>query len=209
MNEKTKRLTTTGVLIALATILSLIKVFEWPFGGSITLASMVPIVVLGYKYGVKWGLFSGLVYGILQAILGATTTSAFAGQKVINIILIALIDYLIAFSVVGLSGMFKGKIKNDTVSIALGGGIAVLLRLAAHFTSGLILWGSYAEWFFTDVMNNGSGEKILNTFSGTSLAALYSLIYNAAYMIPEMIITVVVVIVLMAVKPIRKNIVES
>ncbi|MBQ9228454.1 MAG: energy-coupled thiamine transporter ThiT [Eubacterium sp.] len=217
MNAKTKRLTTTGVLIALGTILSLVKVFEWFFGGSITLASMVPLCVLGYMYGVKWGLFSGFIFSVIQAILGATSSQAFAGmydsenptKSVLQIVAMALLDYIVAFSVIGLSGMFKNKIKNPTASIALGSGVAVLLRLAAHFLSGFILWGSYAEWFFTDVMANGSGEKILNTFSGNALAALYSLIYNAAYMIPELIITVVVVVVLMSVKPLRKYIVNT
>ena len=79
MNKNTKKIVTCGVLIALATVLSFIKVYELPYGGSITLFSMVPIVVLGYKYGVKWGVFSGVIYSVLQAILGATQSNAFAG----------------------------------------------------------------------------------------------------------------------------------
>ncbi|MGN0522572.1 MAG: energy-coupled thiamine transporter ThiT [Eubacterium sp.] len=212
MNNKTKKLVTTGVLIALGTILSMIKVFDLPYGGSITLFGMVPIVILGYKYGVKWGVFSGLIYSILQAILGATTSQAFAGmydpdaalKSVVNIVLMALLDYIVAFTVLGLSGMFKGKIKNHTAAITVGSAVAVLLRLAAHFISGWILWGSYAEWFFTDVMNNSFGQSILNNLSGQALSAVYSLVYNSCYMLPELAVTVVGVLAVMAVKPLRK-----
>lgn len=217
MNSKTKRLTTTGILIALSAILAFIKVYELPYGGSITLAGMVPIIILGYKYGVKWGLFSGFVYSIIEAILGATATQAFAGmydpehaaKSVFNIALMAFLDYIVAFTVLGLSGMFKGKIKNDTAALTLGGITAVLLRLATHFVSGFILWGSYAEWFFTDVMKNDLGKSILANYSGTGLAMLYSFIYNASYMLPNLAVTVVAILALMAVKPLRKYIVDD
>ena len=217
MNSKTKRLTTTGVLIALSAILAFIKVYELPYGGSITLAGMVPIIILGYKYGVKWGLFSGFVYSIIEAILGATTSQAFAGmydpehaaKSVINIVLMAFLDYIVAFTVLGLSGMFKGKIKNDTAAITVGGTVIVLLRLLAHFFSGFILWGSYAEWFVTDVMNNSFGKSILANFSGSALAAIYSIVYNASYMLPNLAVTDVAILALMSVKPLRKYIVDD
>lgn len=217
MNNKTKRLTTTGVLIALATVLSLITPYKLLYGGSITLASMVPIVILGYMYGIKWGLFSGFVFSVIQAILGATSSQAFAGMydskhvaaSILKIVAMALLDYIIAFSVLGLSGMFKGKIKNDTAAIALGGGIAVFLRFVTHFASGVILWGSYAERFFTEKMNNDFGHNILAKYSGTSLAAIYSAIYNGSFMLPELIITVAVVLILISVKPIRNQVINQ
>ena len=217
MKPSTKKLTTTGVLIALGTILSVIKVFDLPYGGSITLAGMVPVILLGYKYGMKWGLFSGFVYSLLQMILGATTSQAFAGMydsgaplvSVLKIAAMAFLDYIVAFTVIGLSGMFKGKIKNDTAAIACGGAVAVLWRLAAHFLSGWILWGSYAEWFFTDVMNNNFGKSVLANFSGQALAVVYSAVYNASYMLPELGITVAAVLALMAVKPLRRYITQE
>lgn len=217
MNNKTKRLTTTGVLIALATVLSIITVYKLPYGGSITAASMVPIVILGYMYGIKWGLFSGFVYAIIQAILGATASQAFAGMydsehvaaSILKIVAMALLDYIVAFSVLGLSGMFKGKIKNDTAAITLGSSAAVFLRFLAHFASGWILWGSYAEWFFTEQMNNNFGKSILANFSGQGLAAIYSLVYNGSYMLPELIITVAAVLILISVKPIRNQVINQ
>jgi thiamine transporter len=217
MNTKTKKIATIGVLIALGVILSMITVYKLPYGGSITLAGMVPVVILGYKYGTKWGLFSGFVFSIIQAILGATASQAFAGmydpdnaaKSVVNIIAMALLDYIVAFAVLGLSGMFKNKIKNHTAALSLGAGIAVLLRFAAHFISGVLLWGSYAEWFFTEQMNNAFGQKVLSSFSGTSLAVVYSFVYNGSYMLPELIITVIVCTVLVSIKPLRQYIVNE
>lgn len=207
-NRNTLRLVTSGVFIALSSVLSLIIIFKLPYGGSITLLSMLPIMVLGYMYGIKWGLLCGAVYGIVQALLGASMSSAFAGLTGFNVVLMVLIDYIVAFAVIGTSGMFKGKIKNDTIAFSVGGAVSGFLRLLAHFISGFILWGSYAEWFFgVDNMNNAFGNTILTNFSGTSLAMVYSIIYNGSYMIPEIIITVIGIIAIMNIKPLRKQIV--
>ncbi len=203
-NTKTLKLVTSAVLIALGTILSMIKPYDLPYGGSITLFGMVPMVVLGYKYGIKWGLLCGVVYSLLQMLLGATMSQAFAGMTGWTIPLMAFLDYIVAFTVLGLSGMFRNKIKNPIVSIAIGSAIAVILRLITHFISGWILWGDYAEWFFTDVMNGKFGTSILENFSGNALAAIYSFVYNASYMIPELIVTLVGVIVLAAIPHTRK-----
>lgn len=202
-----QKVVVSGVFIALATVLSLVVIFKLPYGGSITLLSMLPVMILGYMYGIKWGILCGLVYGIVQAMLGASMSSAFAGLTGFNVVLMAILDYLVAFAVLGTAGMFKGKIKNDTLAFSLGAVVAGLLRLLTHFTSGFILWGSYAEWFFgTENMNNEFGNYILSNFSGTSLAMLYSIIYNGSYMIPEIIITVIGIVVIMNVKPLRKEI---
>lgn len=206
MNQKTLRLVTSGVLIALGTVLSMIKVFDLPYGGSITLFSMVPLMVLGYMYGIRWGLLCGFVFGVLQAVLGATTSQAFAGVTGFNVVLMAFLDFIAAFMVLGLAGMFRKAIKKPTLAFALGGLVAGLLRYACHFLSGYILWGSYAEWFFGDVMNNDTGTYILNNFTGDTLAILYSLIYNASYMLPEIAISVAGIIILMCVRPVRKQI---
>ncbi len=206
----TLRLVTSGIFIALATVLSLIVIFKLPYGGSITLLSMLPIMVLGYMYGIKWGLLCGTVYGVVQALLGASMSSAFAGLSGFYVFLMALIDYLIAFAVLGTSGMFKGRIKNHTIAFVGGSIVAGLLRLLAHFSSGVILWGSYAEWFFgADNMNNAFGNTILNNFSGIGLAIIYSIVYNGSYMIPEIIITVIGIIIIMKIKPLRKQIVQA
>ncbi len=209
--QKTRRLTESAVMIALGTVLSFITVYKLPYGGSITLFSMVPIILIGFKYGLKWGFCSGLVFAVLQAILGATASQAFAGMydpndaaaSVFKMALMALLDYIVAFSVLGLSGLYRRKLKNDVAGVTLGGATVVLFRFLAHFFSGWILWGSYAEWYFGENMNNEFGRNVLAHFSGQGLAAFYSFIYNGSYMLPELVITVVVLALLMAVKPLR------
>lgn len=208
VRTKTLRLVTSGVFLGLATVLSVIKVFELPFGGSITLFSMVPILVLAYMYGVKWGLLCGTVYGVLQMVLGATSTQAFAGVSGWSVPVMALLDYIIAFMVLGLAGAFKDKMKNKTLSFALGSAFAVFLRFVCHFFSGWILWGGYATDYF-ESMSNSFGSFMLSSFSGQLLAALYSLVYNGSYMLPELVISVLGVVAIMTVKPLKERIVNN
>ncbi len=203
MKNKAQKLTASGIMIALGTVLSFIKVFELPYGGSITLFSMVPVMLLGFMFGKKWGFLCGAVYGVLQGFLGAAMSSAFAGQKLWGVILVLLIDYIIAFSVLGLAGIFKNKIKNATLAFALGCIAAAFLRFTAHFISGVVIWGSYATETLQSV-NNSLSAAILNNFTGAGLAAVYSLVYNASYMIPETIISVFAAVILMNVKPIKR-----
>ncbi len=208
VNKKTLRLVTSGVLIGLASVLSIIKVFALPFGGSVTLFSMVPILVLGYMYGVRWGLLCGAVYGVLQMVLGATMSQAFAGLTGYMVAVMALLDYIVAYVAVGMSGVFKNKLKNHSVSIALGSIIAILLRLVCHFLSGWILWGSYASSYFEE-MNNSFGSFMLGAFDGQLLACMYSLVYNASYLLPELVMSVIGVVALMSVKPIKERMINA
>ena len=203
--KKTQRLAVSGVLIALAVVLSMVKIFEWPFGGSITLCSMVPVMLAGWLYGVPWGMLCGLVDGILQAALGAATTQAFAGLEFWQTVCMAFLDYLLAFSVLGCAGFLRKKLQEKPrLGFALGCAIAGLLRFAVHTLSGALLWGSYAEWFFTQEGFYSWGATILEKFGGTSLVIVYSLIYNGFYMIPETLIAVVAAVALMSVKPVRE-----
>lgn len=207
--SKTFRLTVTAVMIALGTVLSMLKIYSLPYGGSVTFFSMLPLLMVGYMFGVKWGLFSGLVYGILQCVLGALTSTPFASQSAVNVVFIILLDYLVAFSVLGLSGTFKGKIKNTTVSFAVGSVVAMLARFVSHFVSGVLFFGTWAEWYFTQEGFPAWGQKVLDTFGGLKLSMIYSLIYQASYMLPEIIITVIIGVIVVSVKPIQKYMVEA
>ncbi len=208
--QRTKRLTLSGVLIALGTVLSLLTVFKWPWGGSITLCSMLPLAVLGYTYGIKWGLVSGFVYGGLQALLGATMSQAFAGMDAGSVIAILCLDYFLAFSVIGLSGMFKGKIKNHTVALVVGTVISVLARYLVHIVSGYIFYASYADWFFGEAFVNSFSAAIVEACSPKMLGLVYSVIYNGCYMIPEVFITAIpAAVVITAIPPIRKEMVRE
>ena len=191
------------MLIASATILSLIQIIKLPFGGAVTLASMVPIIISGYIYGLKWGLFTGMIYGILQLITGINTVSAFflPGDSKMLLpcaISICIIDYILAFTVLGLGGIFKNKLGSKTKEICTGALVATLLRYILHVISGVIFFGSWASWFFGD--STGLSQIamlkpfclwITQTASPQIMSLVYSVIYNGCYMIPEIIITVV------------------
>ncbi len=201
-NNKTFKLSFTAVMIALGTVLSMLTLFRLPFGGSITPFSMLPLITVGCMYGVRWGLFSGFTYGVLQAVLGATVSGAFEAQGIINVILICAIDYLVAYSVVGLSGMFRRK--GNVFALLSGSFFAMLLRYACHVVSGAILYGSWAEWYFTQEGFYAWGGALIEKYSGFSLSLVYSLIYNAMYMVPEIVITLTVAAVVFSLKPTRE-----
>lgn len=204
--QTTIKLTVCAIMVAMATVLSFVKFAQLPYGGSVTLFSFVPILFAGYAYGWKWGIGSSIVYGILQMIFGLSNAIAGAGFKWWQVLLCAFLDYIVACSMLGFAGAFRKPIKNPHLSFAVGTVFACLLRWAFHFLSGFILFGSYAEWFFTDPESSGSayGGAIVEAFSGNALSAIYSLIYNGLFIVPEIIISVIMAMILISVKPIRK-----
>lgn len=97
------RLCESAIMIALATVLSMIKFANLPFGGSVTLCSMLPLVLIAYRYKWKWGVLTGVVYGLVQMVLGANNLSY--GTSALAVILIILFDYLVAFGAIGFAGV--------------------------------------------------------------------------------------------------------
>ena len=201
---KTKKLVTTAMLLAFALILSLIQVISLPFGGSVTAVSMLPVVLIGYMYGVKWGLFSALIYSVLQLFAGFGTVSAFFlpgdSQMVFaNAVLICFIDYILAYTALGLGGVFRGKMTSRTKELCMGILVSLLLRYVMHIISGALFFGAWAEWFFADTTGlsqigflSGFCNWVMQNMKGIGLEIFYSVVYNGAYMIPEIIITVIV-----------------
>ena len=205
----TQRLTTSAVMLALAAILAmvcaLIPFLNLPFGGGFTVASMLPIIIVSYMYGVKWGLFTSAVYSLIQIVMdlylgkGSTIIALFMpnGEDFMGYgaaVAILIIDYFVAYSVLGFGGVFRKKIKNKALALSLGVVIALSLRYLAHIVSGFIFYGAWAEWFFSQENFYSIGGWILNSFSGKALALIYSVFYNGLYMIPEIVITVVAAI---------------
>lgn len=197
------RLTFSAVMLALATALALVCAFipflHLPYGGGFTLASMLPIVIVSYVYGIKWGLFTSLTYAAIQIVMDlmagkSSVIIAFflpdSDQTIIAAIAIIIIDYIIAYGVLGIGGVFR-KGASKTKGLVLGSVIATSARYIAHIISGYIFYGAYAEWFFTESFDPDMGAKILGTFDGELLALIYSVIYNGLYMIPEIVITAV------------------
>lgn len=191
----TERLVVSAVFIALASVLSIFQPFALPQGGGITILSMLPMVIIAYRYGVAWGLISSFVYSVIQMLLGFNTVSAFFmpgdNQQVWwKAILICFIDYILAYSAMCLGGLFRKK-ANASVAICTGSIVALSVRYLMHIISGAIFFGVWAEWWFTDVMGGEFGASVLETYSGFGLALFYSVIYNGLYMIPEIILTAI------------------
>ena len=169
MNKNVLKLTETGIMIGLSVVLSLFAVVNLPFGGSVTMCSMVPMVVIAYRHKTLWGIMAGGVYGIVQMILGASNLSY--GTSFLAVVAIVLFDYLVAYGATGLGGIFRDKLKGKKgLELALGGLLACAVRFVCHYISGVTVWAGFAE---------------------DAPVWLYSLVYNGSYMLPETIVTVV------------------
>ncbi len=203
---KTKRLTESAMLLALAIILELLtKMFipEMPFGGQVTLASMLPVVLISYRHGMKWGFVAAFTYALLEMALGAKTVSAAFlpgyfgdGAMLFNAILMCLLDYVLAFTVLGLGGIFRKRLQKKGAALACGSLVALGARYVCHICSGYILFGSYAAWFFTQEGFPAWGARLVESLSPNVLSIVYSVVYNGMFMVPELIITAVMALVI-------------
>ena len=151
------------MFVALATVLSYIKIFSLPQGGSVTLVSMVPILLLALRRGPSVGLIGATLYGVVQ----------FTVDPYMFSLAQALLDYPIAFGLLGVAGFFQ---KRPFVGVTLG----IIGRFVAHFFSGIIFFASFAP----DGMN----------------PAVYSAIYNGGYLLVELVISIYVIYLLRASK---------
>ena len=206
MQNKTKRVTESAMLIAVAIVLELVsKMFvpELPFGGQVTLASMVPILLISYRHGVRWGLVAALGYALIEMLIGAKTVAAAFqpgyfgdGTMILNALIMCVMDYLLAFTALGLGGAFRNRIRKPGLSLCLGSVLALACRYLAHVASGYILFAGWAEWFFTQDGFPAWGAALVEAMSPGMLGLVYSLVYNGMYMLPEMILTAAVCLML-------------
>ena len=171
--SKTRTLVECALMIALGTVLANIKIFEMPNGGSITLLSMLPFIMISFRHGVKWGLFTGLVNSLLQMLLGFYAPPAPGLLPLVGMI---LLDYVLAFTLLGLAGGIAGLFKNRTVGVAVGTAAVCGIR----FLSGVLIWGNLSDGL---------------------PAWIYSLTYNGSYMLPETILTTVAAVLLFKAAP--------
>lgn len=201
-----------AMMIAMSTVLAfvsdMIPFLHLPFGGSFTIASMLPIILASYMFGIKWGLGCAFTYSVIQLLISFRTVSAFflpdSDFQLAAAILICFIDYILAYTLLGLGGAFR-KMKSTTAGLLCGVLLAVLLRYCAHILSGYIFYGEWAEWFFTQEGFYSVGEKVVTVFHGRTLALIYSAVYNGLYMIPELIITAVAAIPVSKLRFIKNN----
>lgn len=183
------RLTETAVFIALAVALSMVKIIKLPLGGSVTLVSMLPICILSFRYGVKWGFFSSFIYSLFQLMLGITTDGLLGwGLTPVMLVGCILFDYIVAFTVLGIAGIFK---KKGEAGLYTGLTVAFLLRLVSHVASGYLIFSYLDQW-----------EIFGSTFENAPL--LYSICYNGTFMLPELVITIAAVVALMRFTAVKK-----
>ncbi|MGM0501499.1 MAG: energy-coupled thiamine transporter ThiT [Bacillota bacterium] len=165
-----KKLAESGVSLALAVVLGFFTVYKMPQGGSVSL-EMLPIIFIALRWNWKDGVILGAAYGIIQIMF---SNSIFHWAQVI-------LDYPVAFALLGLAGVIGNLSEEKTLTessriISIGVLLAGSLRFIIHFLSGMIFFAEYAP----------AGQPVW----------LYSLIYNGSYMIPETIITLVVMVLL-------------
>jgi thiamine transporter len=166
--ERIRIITETIVMVALSGALYLIKIFTLPQGGSITLGSMVPIFLLALRRGPRIGIIGGVAFGLV-----ALVEDVYSGVEVIFYPAQVILDYPLAFGLLGLAGFFR------KVPI-LGVGVGIAARFCSHFVSGVLFFASYAP-------------------AGVS-PFVYSAVYNGGFLIPEFVITAALMIVLVRVK---------
>lgn len=164
---KTKKLTLSAVMISLSAVLSMVKVYELPLGGSITLLSMLPVCAIAICYGTKTGLFVSILYAFLQIALDLGKLMGY-GMTPLTWIGCLVFDYIIAYGALGLSGIFR---KKGTLGMCAGVAISCFVRFASHFISGAIVFSVWCP----------DGWNVY----------WYSIAYNGSYMLPELILTTI------------------
>ena len=185
-SKKVLALTQSAIFIALATILSFLPVYEMPMGGSVTLASMLPILFIGLKFGYKWGFATSGSYALIQLLQAIIKGNVFVYcTTFMTVVVCALWDYIIPFTILGFSAYARPKgEKLSIVKVSITFGVLILIRFFCHYITGVVIWGQWAP--------DGMGKY------------LYSLIYNGQYMLPELIITLVISIFLLSSSQIEK-----
>ena len=108
MNRSIKKIAVSAILIALASVLSMIKIAQMPLGGSLTLLSMLPIILIPVLFGTPWGFFSAFVYSLIQLALGVANLMTW-GMDYRMWIGAIVFDYILAYTVFGFAGIFRKK----------------------------------------------------------------------------------------------------
>ncbi len=190
--SKTRVLVEGALMIALSTVLSFIPIMELPHGGSITLLSMLPLVVMSFRHGAKWGLFTAFVHSLLQLFMGLKNLAYC--QTVGAQVGCVLLDYLLAYTALGLACVLAKPIKNKLTGAALGTLGVCLLRYLCSTLSGYVVWKDY-DYAFEWMTQFGWGAIIAN-MGENALCWLYTAVYNATYMLPEAVLTTIGAVIL-------------
>ena len=174
-----------AIMLALSVVLSYVKIFSLPFDGSITLFSMLPICLISIKYGVAWGLGTAFCYSWFQILQGGVFAWGLTpGMLVASLFL----DYILAFTVLGLAGLFR---KKGLLGMVLGIVMVCALRFLVHFAAGVVLWANLEQFV-------AFGKEWVNR------PVLYSICYNGIYVLPETVMTSVGAWILLKIPQMKK-----
>lgn len=179
INPTVLRLVESAVMLGLATALSMVKIFQLPLGGSVTLCSMLPVLLIAYKYGPKWGLVIGFTHGVIQLLLDLGKALAWGltpGALAASFVL----DYLLACTSLGLAGVYGKGLKKYIAGMTT----AVVVRFVWHVIAGVT---AYATWLPKEWGNH---------------LFLYSLAYNGSFLLPDFALCLVVGLLIF--KPLKK-----
>ena len=186
-NTKITALCECAVMIALAFALSFAQIFKMPMGGSVTIASMLPIMLISVKYGIKIGLPTAFVYSLLQLLQAFMEGDVFPYCETIATFTVCLLfDYVLPFTVLGLAGIFKNLkvFKNKEIAVYVGIVSVVAVRFLSHFITGVAIWGQWAP--------EGMGKF------------LYSFLYNGSFLSVDFAICLVLTVLMLRKSEIRK-----
>ncbi|MCL2589235.1 MAG: energy-coupled thiamine transporter ThiT [Oscillospiraceae bacterium] len=166
---KLRALCESAIFVAIAVVLNMIRINVLPQGGSVNLV-LIPLVILSIRWGLSWGLMAGFVFGLLKAVLGEGF--AWGWQSL-------LLDYFVAYTVIGLAGLFFRRAGTFAVLAVFLAGFA---QYAVFWLAGGLIW---AEW-------------MPEAFLGLPMANpwFYSLLYNGVHMLPNILICAVLMGVL-------------
>jgi thiamine transporter len=172
----TQILTEIAIFSALSAVLYSIRIFTLPYGGSITLASMVPVMWLSIRRGIRVGVIAGAIFGGIALLIDVLYLGA---SSVVATPVQAVFEYPVAFGLIGLSGMLTGVFHKKTVGLALAGaGLSVFLRFWVHYFAGVFVW------YYVYAFPPGYGQWI------------WPAVYNGSFLIVEYIISAVVLAIL-------------
>ena len=186
-NKKIRALCECAIMVALAFVLSYVRLFKMPLGGSITMASMLPIMLIAIKYGPKIGLGTAFVYSLTQLLQAYTEGDVFPYcETAATLVICMLFDYVFPFTVLGLAGIFKNVrlLKKRVVGAYVGMVTVVIVRFLSHFITGVAIWGQWAP--------EGMGKYI------------YSLAYNGSFLSVDLAICLVCAVPMLCSRAVRR-----
>ena len=156
--SNTFKIVLAAIMIALGTVLSMVKLWRMPLGGSVTLCCMLSIMLVSWFLGVKWGLLTSFMFSVVQLLLSISDILSWGLTSTV-VVASAILDYIIPYTVLGLCGLARNiKIKNSIVKFAIGMIGSVLIRFVSHVVSGAVLfaqWTDVGSWTFSLAYNGG------------------------------------------------------